>query len=300
MKLFVISIDTECDKGRHWEIIKPLSFVGIYKGIGEYLQPLFEKYGIKATYLISPEVMGDCESVEILKDIVKNGAELGTHLHGEFVEPFSNPDVDKTQEKAENYKDEVEYKKLENLTDMFINTFGFRPLSYRAGRYSIKERTFTFLEKLGYRVDSSITPYSFGHPPIPPLPYFFKGVLEVPITSYPKNWKLFKILKATPVYKFRRIRRWISKFGPIWLRPSLFDHKDMLYLVKSLENIFGEHIVLNMFMHNMEVIDGLSPYNAEFTRKNLEKVIPVIIDMGYKPATLYDVYTSYNNANSPF
>ncbi|MEO0169496.1 MAG: hypothetical protein ABIL42_04655, partial [candidate division WOR-3 bacterium] len=96
LKLFVISIDTECDKGRNWEIIRPLSFVGIYKGVGEYLQPLFEKHKIKATYLISPEVMGDDKSVEILKDVEKSGAELGTHLHGEFLEPLSNPNAYKT------------------------------------------------------------------------------------------------------------------------------------------------------------------------------------------------------------
>ncbi|MEO0202000.1 MAG: hypothetical protein ABIL03_04475, partial [candidate division WOR-3 bacterium] len=127
LKLFVISIDTECDKGRNWEIIRPLSFVGIYKGVGEYLQPLFEKHKIKATYLISPEVMGDDKSVEILKDVEKSGAELGTHLHGEFLEPLSNPNAYKTDEKAENYDDEVEYQKLKNLTDLFINVFGFRP-----------------------------------------------------------------------------------------------------------------------------------------------------------------------------
>lgn len=299
LKLFVISIDTECDKGRNWEIIRPLSFVGIYKGVGEYLQPLFEKHKIKATYLISPEVMGDAKSVEILKDIERSGAELGTHLHGEFLEPLSNPNAYKTEEKAEDYDDEVEYQKLKNLTDLFVNVFGFRPTSYRAGRFSITPRTFNFLERLGYKVDSSITPYSFGHLPISPTPYFVKNILEVPITSYTENWGFFKILKASPFYKWRKFRKVASRFGPIWLRPSLFDYKSMLKLVDGLEKRFGE-MVLNMFMHNMEVIPGLSPYDAEFTRKNLENIIPAIIDKGYKPGTLHEVYTAYKNANSPF
>ncbi|MFZ8826368.1 MAG: hypothetical protein ACO2OT_05975 [Candidatus Caldipriscus sp.] len=299
MKLLAISIDTECDKGKRWEIIKPMGFRGIYWGVAEYLQPLFERYNLKPTYLLSPEVILDERSVKIFIDINKRGAELGTHLHGEFIEPFANFDADKTEEKAEDYTDEVEFEKLKNLTVLFKETFKFPPRSYRAGRYSIRERTFRFLEALDYRVDTSVSPFSFGHPPIFPKPYKVGKILEVPITSYPLNWKFFKILRSLPLYKLRRFRNWAKRFGPIWLRPSLFDERTMLKLVEKIEGR-SKVVILNLFMHNMEVVENLSPYDAEFTRKNLEGIIPKLVDRGYRGATLYEIYEAYESGKVPF
>jgi len=298
LKLLAISIDTECDKGKSWEIIKPMSFRGIYWGVAEYLQPLFERYKLKPTYLLSPEVILDDRSAKIFKDIKMRGAELGTHLHGEFVDPFARFDAYRTDEKAEEYPDEVEFEKLKNLTEIFKETFDFSPRSYRAGRYSIKNRTFKFLEALGYNVDTSVSPFSFGHPPIFPKPYKIGGILEVPITSYPLDWNLFKFLKSLPLYKLRRFRNWAKRFGPVWLRPSVFDENLMLKLVEKIEG-YGGVIILNLFMHNMEVVENLSPYDAEFTRKNLEGIIPKLMDRGYEGVTLYEIYEAYENGKIP-
>ncbi len=298
MKLLVISIDTECDKGKKWEVLKPMSFRGIYLGVAEYLQPLFERYNLKPTYLLSPEVIMDEKSVRIFLDIARRGAELGTHLHGEFIEPFANFNVFRTDEKAEDYADDVEFEKLRNLTSLFVETFGFSPMSYRAGRYSVSDRTFRFLEILGYKVDTSVSPFSFGHPPIFPKPYKINGILEVPITSFPLNWPLFKILRSLPFYKLRKFRNWAKRFGPVWLRPSLFEENLMLKLVDKIEKS-GMVTVLNLFLHNMEVIENLSPYSADFTRRNLEGLIPKLIDRGYRGATLYEIYKAYENGEIP-
>ena len=85
-KFFIISIDTECDKDKNWKVIKPLSFIGVYEGVN-ILEKIFDKYNIRAVYLLSPEVIYDEKSVLIFKDLLKKGVELGTHLHGEFIEP---------------------------------------------------------------------------------------------------------------------------------------------------------------------------------------------------------------------
>jgi len=78
-----VTIDCECDKGPRWRTELPLSFTGVTVGIAEKLHPLFARFGVKPTYLLSSEVMSDAASVEVLRSL--EGAELGTHLHGEFV-----------------------------------------------------------------------------------------------------------------------------------------------------------------------------------------------------------------------
>ncbi|MGH7283779.1 MAG: hypothetical protein ACRELY_19820, partial [Polyangiaceae bacterium] len=91
--VLVVSIDCECDKGPAWRSRRPLAFDGIREGIGARLQPLFEKYDARPTYLLSPEVMRHAASVELLASIASR-AELGTHLHGEYAEPNAfEPDV---------------------------------------------------------------------------------------------------------------------------------------------------------------------------------------------------------------
>ena len=71
-----VTIDTECDKGQGWRTQRPLAFAGVLEGVGRRLQPLFAEYRAKPTYLLSPEVMRDAASVELLRRIAPN-VELG-------------------------------------------------------------------------------------------------------------------------------------------------------------------------------------------------------------------------------
>ena len=88
-----VSIDCECDKGPKWRSQRPARFVGIREGIGRRLDPLFRAHGAKPTYLISPEVLRDAASVELLRALAPR-SELGAHLHGEYAEPGAHePDV---------------------------------------------------------------------------------------------------------------------------------------------------------------------------------------------------------------
>jgi hypothetical protein len=69
-----------------------------------------------------------------------------------------------------------------------------------------------------------------------------------------------------------------------------------------VEKIEGKSkvVILNLFLHNMEVVENLSPYDAEFTRKNLEGIIPKLVDRGYRGATLYEIYEAYESGKVPF
>ncbi len=306
MKYVAVTIDTECDKGPNWYIKYPLQFRGVYEGVSEVLQPLFNRLGVKATYLLSPEVIMDERSVGIFKDIEKEGHELGTHLHGEFIHPKANTLPKFTSELAHEYAPELEYMKLKNLTEIFVEKFGHNPLSYRAGRFSVRKETIGFLESLGYKVDSSLTPFvktSGGdHTRACIYPYFpsrediYKPgdsrILEVPITILPRHPFLFNIVRRTPLYNVGIFRRIFNRtLGPIWLRPTYSDVEDIKFLVEKYESIFqGKPIFLTMMFHNVEIIEDSSPYDAKTTLANLEGILEYLRDRGYTFLKLEEIY----------
>ncbi|MDT7879246.1 MAG: hypothetical protein RQ990_00110 [Candidatus Hydrothermia bacterium] len=294
-KFFIISIDTECDKDKNWKVIKPLSFIGVYEGVN-ILEKIFDKYNIRAVYLLSPEVIYDEKSVLIFKDLLKKNVELGTHLHGEFIEPNKKENIEYANEYTSDYEDEIEFEKLKNLTELFIKTFHFNPISYRAGRFSISNRTYKFLKILNYKVDSSVAPFSkisdIDHTDKPDYPYFVNGILEVPITVYSRNPKLYKIFRNSKLYNFRFFRRIFNKFfGNIWVRPSNYNFEEMKFAIEKYERKYKDRkIFINIMFHNVEVIENLSPYDSKFLLKNLEMIIIYLTEKGYKNIRLMDVY----------
>jgi hypothetical protein len=152
-----VSIDCECDKGPKWRSQRPLAFAGVAEGIGARLQPLFEHFGAKPTYLLSPEVIRDAASAEQLAAL-DGRAELGAHLHGEYAEPGAfEPDV--TTVFQRDYALDVERAKFAYLTKLFTDTFGRAPPSFRAGRFGIGASSIGILEELGFAVESSVTPH---------------------------------------------------------------------------------------------------------------------------------------------
>jgi hypothetical protein len=282
----VVSLDTECDKGPEWRVRRPLAFRNVVEGVAERLQPLCERHGVRPTYLLSPEVMLHDASAAVFRGLGTR-AELGTHLHAEFIEPDARLDTDRTSDFQCEYPPEVERAKLANLTALFEERFGYAPRSFRAGRYGIGPRTLTFLEELGYLVDSSVTPYQWwwrrrgegvnflGAPdqPYHPSASDFRRpgamrILEVPITManpFWGRWPRWFRLALNP------LRRWqIVALNTIarrhlrcaWLRPTFATAEEMLALTGRLSARAGEaDVVLCMMFHSNEVCAGTSPYN---------------------------------------
>lgn len=265
-----VSIDCECDKGPAWRSQKPMAFVGIEEGIVARLQPLFRRYGQKATYLLSPEVLRHEPSVTALASL-EGDHELGAHLHGEYAEPDSfEPDV--TTVFQRDYPRDVEAKKLAYLTDLFARAFGRKPTSFRAGRFGIGQSSIEILDELGYTVESSVTPFldwsSSGAPGLsfvgaPTQPYRpdprdpkkrgSSRILEVPVTIRPRA------LSKLPL---------IGKHvEPRWLRPTKGSGAGLVALAREeIDDARAKDptkpVVLNVMFHNVEIIAGASPYAA--------------------------------------
>ncbi len=283
-----VTIDTECDKGAKWKVKQPLQFENMYNGLVNKLQPLFDTYQIRPTYLLSPEVISDTKSVQILKSF-GDRVELGTHLHAEFIEPEADFDTDNTKAFQCNYKPEIECEKLRNLTQLFTTTFGYQPRSFRAGRFGIGEHSLSFLENLGYWVDSSVTPDNshshskakthvnyFGAPYQPYFPsktdYRKKGdmnVLQVPVTIY--NKKLLNVplglkrkIKLQKSYQHILFNYTTNFSKPIWLRPTYANFGTMKAITEALiKKAQGKDVFLCMMFHSNEFELGASPYSLE-------------------------------------
>lgn len=297
--LLAISIDTECDHDPFWARSSPLRFDSINVGLPEVLQPAFESVGAIPSYLLTVEVLEDGSAVKTL-DELKGNYELGTHLHAAFIEPqkkfhdyagIDSPDFQCA------YPPEIEFRKLQNLTRLFEQRLGYRPTSFRAGRYGAGPNSIDALERLGYCVDTSVTPHIEWKEPngsadfrrAPTQPYFpvpgtideagsQRGILEVPVTMR------------------KRLLR-----GPRWFRPWLSSVEQMRDIVTHHLRVHRHEsvVVLNMMFHSMEVIPGASPYpqSADEVRRFVDDMITVLYwcaSMGIKFTGLSDLHEVFS------
>ncbi|MFO1497106.1 MAG: hypothetical protein U1G07_01690 [Verrucomicrobiota bacterium] len=264
----IVTIDTECDKTSNWYVRRPLSFESVEEGIGRRLQPLFDSFGVRPTYFLSPEVMCHRQSVALLAGLAN--VELATHMHGDFIVPqietwdFAGSVTDDMQFE---YGLDLERRKMAVLTEMFAQQFGRRPVSFRAGRFGIGRHTGRILQELGYLADSSVTPHIAWtdkqgrlQPDFRGLPEFpyavgaegdlgrpgVSSLLEVPLTVLPA--------RAVPAN---------NPVEPIWLRPWYSDAETLervvdYVLAQPARNGIARPLV--MMFHNVEVMAGASPY----------------------------------------
>ncbi len=285
----MLTIDVEIDAGRKWKTSNPATYEGMTLGIG-ILQKLCEKYGVKPVYLISPAVMVDRTSVRFLNALNWDRCELGTHLHGEYIAPmakFSGEDFSgcDPEEMQCEYAEEIEFKKLENLTDKFRNLFGHTPKSFRAGRFGARGWTLACLEKLGYTHDTSVTPFRKWHDvvdfskPESLSPYYpskenicTRGdarILEVPVSITPDI---------------------------TWLRPTPRRFSDFEQCKKVID-WYEEHVsptVLCSMFHNVELVPDKSPYckteeDCAGMLETIEKTFQLLTDRNYRFKTLSEV-----------
>jgi hypothetical protein len=152
----------------------------------------FRTYGAKPVYLIDHPVATDPRSVEILRPLQDSGeCAIGAQLHP-WVNPPFEEEVNRTNSFAGNLPPDLERAKLESLTNTITESFGRRPVVYRAGRYGVGPNTARTLAELGFKLDVSVRAtfdYSSERGPdfsdVEPLPYRLGDgpLLEVPLSA---------------------------------------------------------------------------------------------------------------------
>ena len=311
---FVVTIDTEIDSS-DWKPKLLWSLKNI-RAIPK-LQNLFKKYNVRPTYLITYPIAKDKQSVNMFEEFLKKGEiEIGAHLH-----PWTTPPFSSEKEKIKlgyPHHSFLELEKLKMLTQTIENSFGKKPCSYRAGRYGFDEESLSFLKKLGYLVDTSISPnlnWSFDKGPnfsdfFETKPYFLNSqdikksgessVLEIPISIIVnRNLPIFfkKIYNNLP-FKLKYVFKKTGILKTLWLRPSVSSFEEMKAVCDFL--LVEGNSVLNMMFHSNEIIAGTSPYiqtekdSEEFFNK-LAKILDYLINQKkLESKTLSELYNLYS------
>jgi hypothetical protein len=311
MKL-IITIDTEEDNWACYSTTEN-SVKNIEKIV--HLQALFDRYGVKPTYLITYPVATNPSSVAIIKRILEDGkCEIGTHCHPWNTPPFEEEINDRNSMLC-NLPEELQFRKLEQLHEAIFKNFGISPVSFRAGRWGFSKSVARALARLGYRVDTSVTPYtdwSVYHGPnfsdFRLKPYRFDPescllpqpggkLLQVPATiGYLQgNFELCHRLSQhfeSAFYKKLHLKGILSRLGllnKVWLSPEQFDAGSMK---KLSGHIMNKNLpCLNMGFHSTALMYGLSPFvtcreeEADFLRR-IDDFLHYSVDSGFKSMTL--------------
>ena len=292
-RYLVISIDVEPDCSLSWRYSDPLTFDGVHVGIKQRLHPLFNKYQMCPTYLINNVVLEDEKSIETFKSL-KGEYEFGTHLHSEFIEP-QKQFFDYAGKKGEANQcflsPEIEFQKMKKITELFEKQFGKKPTSFRAGRFSAGKNTIKCLEKLGYKIDTSVTPHLNWKDKTRESPVDYRTAYEQPYFikegSYLEasdNGKILEVpVTITPINRF-----FLKK--PTWLRPVSSSYKEFAKLIEIYSERYKQKdfIVFNLMFHNVEVLPSKSPYTK--TEKDCSKY--------FEQLEQFFIYCNANNIKS--
>jgi hypothetical protein len=274
---FILTIDTEADN--QWNDKSSLAVNNL-----DYIKPV---------YLCTTEIL---ESEKFDKNIAsycrENKAETGAHLH-----PWSSPPFEKSADSTRTYPSELPIelfeKKMSELTELIKVKTGKPPLSYRAGRWGFDYKHVPILEKLGYKVESSLTPFVSWHQYIgdksggprvsiwSPKPFLFENssLLEVPPTIMISSCILnsFTCLKEAFVLNrqnfITKVFAKIFNLGPHWLRPYPTTSLDKLINLQQKSEVQTEVQnlpVTVMMFHSSELMPGGSPYNQD--KDSIEKL----------------------------
>lgn len=121
-------------------------------------QRIFERYGIRPTYMVDYPVATQPAGYQPLLELVARGtAVIGAHLHP-WVNPPHDEEVCEVNSFPCNLGESLEEAKLRELTGAIAGTFGASPTMYKAGRYGFGPSTIGILERLGFELDASINP----------------------------------------------------------------------------------------------------------------------------------------------
>jgi hypothetical protein len=254
---------------------------------------VFDRFGIVPTYMCDWPVTTSPASAATLRRLMDEGrCDIGAHLHP-WVSPPYVEQVTRFNSYAGNLAREVEYDKLHRLTDAIAQSFGRRPLAFKAGRYGLGPYTAESIASLGYAIDASVVPYtSFAHDGGPDFrghdehPYWFQAgrreLLEVPVTTGYAGWlrtlgpQLYGMAQH-PLARSVRMGGMLARMRAlerIRLSPEVSSGAEMRRLVSTLWA--GGCQVFSLTYHSPSMAVGHTPYVR--SAADLERFIATVRD----------------------
>jgi hypothetical protein len=240
------------------------------------VQDMFDRVGVKPTYVVDYPVVSQADGYEPLRDIHASGrCVIGAHLHPWVNPPFEER-VSRRNSFPGNLPPTLEAAKLAVLTEAVGERFGARPTIYKAGRYGIGRHTAAILEDQGFDVDLSVCPHmnysAEGGPDFTGYgawPYWFgrhRRLLELPLTvgftGALNRWgpALHPVLSRralAPCHLVGILAR-LRLLDKIWLSPEGYVGPEHRRLVRRLR---GQGLgVFTFAFHSPSVVPGNTPY----------------------------------------
>jgi hypothetical protein len=279
------------------------------------LQQLFDRFGAIPTYLINyPVVMNDKAQQIITKIYYDGRCGIGMHCHPWNTPPFKE-ELSNHNSMLCNLPYDLVYEKLHTLHQTIVDYWGITPLCFRAGRWGFGESVARSIHELGYKVDTSVSPFinwsEYGGPDYSNAPnnqYLFNTdnilsanihgtLLEVPPTigffqddfnrcAWLRKWVLSSKLSK---YYLIGILDKLKVLNFRWLTPELCSGKDMIRLSKTF--IRKGSMYLNMSFHSTSLVPGLGSFvktesDLEYFMKIIESFLGFAYENGFEFASL--------------
>ena len=288
-----------------------------YQNIG---QDILDRYGLKPTYVVDYPV-ATSPAVWSLRKIKDSGrCQIGAHLHPWVSPPFEE-DVGPFNSFPGNLPRELEFRKLEFLTDVITKAAGEPPRVYKAGRYGIGPNTAEALAKLGYKVDVSLVPHSDFRADCGPdfrglrdRPFWFgpqSSLLEIPgscgfvgsVQRYGPEfdrllrWPFMRRFRMTGVAARLRLLERVS------LSPEGFTLDEQCRLLRAM--VEAGHRVFTLTYHSPSLVPGHTPYvrsrsDLEVFLSKLDGVIRFFMEeLNGMPTTHYEMLRLVENIGAP-
>lgn len=267
------------------------------------LQALFDEFHVKPTYLLTYPVARDEKAMSLFKEILRTGrCEIGTHCHPWNTPPFVEK-ISRRNSMLCNLPVDLQYRKIQSLHETITANFGEVPVSFRAGRWGFSREVARNLIRLGYKIDTSVTPYvdwtdyyGANCANMSPMPFRISGdhigdqsasvdLLEVPATigflqtNFPVSNYVFTMLSRRPFrhLRFIGILDRLRLLNKVWLSPEVSDSKSMIGLVRSM--LANRASIINMTIHSPCLQAGLTPYtrDEEGVRRLMTRIEELLI-----------------------
>lgn len=314
MKL-VVTIDTEED---NWVPVRQTCYAVDNISRIPSLQQLFDDFAVKPTYFITYPVTTNDKAVSILSAIFKEGrCEIGAHCHP-WNTPPSEEDNHPKNSMLCNLPPALQYRKIRSLHGAIQRNFGHDPISFRSGRWGFSQDVARNLHRVGYKIDTSITPYTdwrrdygpdFSN--LAPRPFRFSTgntfedsqagpLIEVPVTigflqpNFGLTNSILKALRRRPIRHLRLsgVLCRLNLLNKVWLSPEVSDSKQMIGLTQRMMQ--GANLIINMTFHSSSLTPGLTPFvrtksDEERFVHTLREFLTFCRDVGISPIKLCDV-----------
>jgi hypothetical protein len=245
------------------------------------------------------------------------GCEIGMHCH-----PWNTPPYEESLNKHNsmlcNLPKTLQFEKLQRLHEAIQNRFDMTPIAFRSGRWGFDAEVASNILRLGYRIDTSVTPYTswaqesgpdFSY--VSPQPYMFTqdsstdrsptgALAEIPVSigylygEFQACAKLSQRLRSGSLrgLKLGGLLSRLRVLRKVWLSPEMETPARMIQLVRQMRN--QGYGVLNLVFHSSALMGGGGPFirseaDERIFLENFRRFLGLVKEEGAGCAALSEV-----------